>query len=60
MLDYDISEFEKIKVEKNTDNEGLTGIKPNKGYHHILCNNYHLLYPQKILAYKLYHPALHP
>ena len=30
MLDYDISEFEKIKVEKNTNNEGLTGIKPNK------------------------------
>ena len=43
MLDYDISEFEKIKVEKNTNNEGLTGIKPNKIMTYF-DNNYNTIY----------------
>lgn len=43
MLDYDISEFEKIKVEKNTDNQGLTGIKPNKIMTYF-DNNYNTIY----------------
>lgn len=43
MLDYDISEFEKIKVEKIADSQGMTGIKPNKIMTYF-DNNYNTIY----------------